>query len=91
MHLFFNQEIAGYGPPMGPNSDDRLRQKDISSYRTLQSSDLGFERDHGKVLIHRGIEGQGINTPFPFTLYYQGGAVLPLSRGQKMFSTGAKV
>ena len=52
---------------------------------------VGFERDEGKVLIHRGIEGQGINTPFPFTLYYQGGGVLPLSRGQKMFSTRAKV
>ena len=56
-----------------------------------QYSDLGFERDEGKVLIHRGIEGQGINTPFPFTLYYQGRGVLPLSQGQKMFSTGAKV
>ena len=53
---------------------------------------FGFlERDEGKVSIHRGIEGQGIITPFPFTLYYQGGGVLPLSRGQKMFSTGAKV
>ena len=26
---------------------------------------IGFERDEGKVLIHRGIEGQGIDTPFP--------------------------
>ena len=52
---------------------------------------VGFERDEGKVLIHRGIEGQGINIPFPFTLYYQGGGVLPLSRGQKMFSTRSKV
>ena len=39
---------------------------------------LGFERDEGKVSIYRGIEGQRIN-------------ILPLSRGQKMFSTGAKV
>ena len=52
---------------------------------------IGFEWDEGKVSIHRGIEAQGINTPFTFTLYYQGGGVLPLSRGQKMFSTGAKV
>ena len=37
---------------------------------------LGFERDEGKVSIHWGIEGQRINTPFPFTLYYQGGGVL---------------
>ena len=64
------------------------RQTDI---HTTDIATLGFERDEGKVLIHRGIEGQGINTPFPFTLYYQGGGVLPLSRGQKMFSTRAKV
>ena len=38
------------------------------------------ERDEGKVSIHKGIEGQGINDPFPFTLNYQGKGVLPLSR-----------
>ena len=52
---------------------------------------LGFERDKGKVSIHRGIGGQGINAPLPFTLNSQGGGVLPLSCPQKMFSTGAKV
>ena len=41
---------------------------------------VGFERDEGKVSIHRGIEVQGINTPFPFTVYNQGRGVLPLSR-----------
>ena len=46
----------------------------------LVSLVLGFERDEGKVLIHWGIKGQGINTPIPFTLYYQGWGVLPLSR-----------
>ena len=37
---------------------------------------LGFERDGGKVLIHWGIKGQGINTPIPFTLCDQSGDVL---------------
>ena len=52
---------------------------------------LGFERDEGKVSIQWGIEGQGIITPFPFSLYYQGWSVLPLSLWQWIFSTGAKV
>ena len=66
---------------------DRLQL--VNNLRPVTDT-LGFERDKGKALIHRGIEGQGINTPFPFTLYYQGGGVFPLSQGQKMFSTGAK-
>ena len=65
-----------------------------NSFAEFQSQEtswllVGFERDEGKVSIHRGIERQGINTPFPFTLFYQGWGVLPLSRRQKMFSTGA--
>ena len=43
---------------------------------------VGFERDEVKVPIKWGIKGQGINIAFPFTLYYQGGGVLPLSRWQ---------
>ena len=54
-----------------------LRKLKITFSDTLK---LGFEQDEGKVLIHWGIEGQGINTPFPFTFYYQGSGVLPLSR-----------
>ena len=54
------------------------------------ASTLGFEQDGGKVSIRRGIEGQGINTLSTFTFYYQGGGVLPLSQGQKIFRTGPK-
>ena len=43
------------------------------------------------LLNEQGIEGQGINIPFPFILHYQGRGVLPLSWRHKMFSTGAKV
>ena len=49
-------------------------------FKTNLTFIIGFERDEGKVSIHRGIEGQGIIAPFPFTLYYQGEGVLPLTR-----------
>ena len=39
--------------------------------------DLGFERDKGKVSIHRGIEGQGINTQFPSHYIIKAGVSCP--------------
>ena len=71
--------------------DNEERTKDLIFSARRATCEVGFERDEGKVSIHRGIEGQGINTPFPFTLYYQGRGVLLLSRGENKFGTWAKV
>ena len=46
----------------------------------VQYGEVSFEQEEGKVSIHWVVKGQGINNPIPFTLYYQGEGVLPLTR-----------
>ena len=51
---------------------------------------VGFERDEGKVSIHRGIERQGIKTPFPALYIIQAGVYCPYPGDRRFFVPGQK-
>ena len=51
---------------------------------------LGFELDEGKVSIQRGIEGQGINTPFPSPYIIKAGVSCPYPGAKRYLVPGQK-